>query len=62
MGDDRIAAKYSVKQCTPTSTAIPDNPDRNYLRNALAAVLEKGDSCLEFMVQKKVGDEMSVED
>lgn len=61
-GSDRIAVKYSVKQCSPTSTAIPENPDRNYLRDALADTLAKGESCLEFMVQRKIGDEMSVED
>lgn len=61
-GSDRIAVKYSVKQCDPTSTQIPENPERNYLRNVLAETLEKSDSCLEFMVQRKVGDEMSVED
>ena len=61
-GSKRIAVKYSVKQCDPTSTAIPDDPDRNYLRSVLAETLEKGSSCLEFMVQRKVGDDMNVED
>ena len=61
-GSDRIAVKYSVRQCSPTSTAIPEDPDRNYLRDALADTLAKEDSCLEFMVQRKIGDEMSVED
>lgn len=64
LGSDerRIAVKYSVKQCEPTQTPIPQDPARNYLRDVLSETLENNDTCLEFMVQKKVGDEMSVED
>ncbi len=57
----RMAVKYSVKQCAKTSTPLPEKPTRNYLRNSLQETLLNGGTCLEFMVQKKVGDEMFVE-
>lgn len=60
--ENRIAVKYAVKQCAPTQTPIPENPNRNYLRDALVTTLDQGEACLEFMVQQKIGDSMSVED
>lgn len=60
--EKRVAVKYSVKQCVETKTPVPENPTRNYLRDALVETLDKGDACLDFMVQTKIGDGMSVED
>ncbi len=61
-GPDRQAVKYSARSCSTTTDPIPNNPSPNFLRDALRTTLQKGDACMEFLVQPRTSDRMSVED
>jgi len=60
LGEERRAAKYSVRPCTEGNSAVPDNPGDNYLREAMARTLSEGAACMEFMIQPRTGS-LSVE-
>lgn len=61
-GDGRIAVKYSARACTHQVDAIPKHADTNFLRGALKQTLQKGDACMEFLVQPRASSALSVED
>jgi hypothetical protein len=61
-GSQRIAIKYSVKSCSAIVDPIPDHPAHDYLRDALRTTLQKGDVCMQFLVQPRTSTNMSVED
>ena len=61
-GADRQAVKYSARACSATVDPMPDAPGDNFLRAALRTTLENGDACMEFLVQKRTSNGMSVED
>lgn len=54
------AVKFKVQACNAPRTSMPQNPGPNYLREAMAQSLSQGEACLDFMVQRRVGD-MNVE-
>ncbi len=62
LGDGRQAVKYSARPCQPGSTVIPDNPGKNYLREAMVNTLSAGPVCMDFMIQPRTGSELAVED
>ncbi|OTG65768.1 catalase family protein [Acinetobacter silvestris] len=62
IGPDRQAVKYSVRSCSATTTSIPKNPSHDFLRDALRESLQKGDACMEFLVQPRTSSKMAVED
>ncbi len=62
IGADRLAVKYSARSCSNTTDPIPSNPENNYLRSALKNTLQKGDACMEFLMQPRTSNDMSVED
>lgn len=62
VGPNRQAVKYSVRACSATADPLPDHPAPNFLRDALRRTLQEGDVCMEFMVQPRTSDELSVED
>ena len=45
------AIQYSVKPSSEEKTPIPNNPDYDYLREAMVNVLDKKEVCFDFMVQ-----------
>ena len=58
-----LAIKYKVKACLERQSDIPDDPSYDYLEEAMAKDLAKGDWCLEFLVQdQKDPDTMPIED
>ncbi len=59
---NRSAVKYSVRPCSSGQDVIPKNPDDNYLRGALKNTLSNGSACMEFLVQPRTSNAMSVED
>ncbi len=61
-GADRLAVKYSARSCSNTTDPMPNDPEHNYLRSALKNTLQKGDACMEFLVQPRTSNDMSVED
>ena len=61
-GVDRLAVKYSARSCSNITDPMPSNPENNYLRSALKNTLQKGDACMEFLVQPRTSNDMSVED
>lgn len=61
-GSDRLAVKYSARSCSNATDPIPSNPENNFLRTALKSSLQKGDACMEFLVQPRTSNDMSVED
>ncbi len=58
----RTAVKYSVRPCSSGQDVIPKNPDDNYLRGALKNTLNNGSACMEFLIQPRTSNAMSVED
>lgn len=62
VGRARQAVKYSVRACSATRNPLPDAPAPDYLRAALRSTLQNGDACMEFLVQPRTSDAMSVED
>jgi hypothetical protein len=61
-GSNAQAIKLSAKPCSPQMQTIPKHPGHDYLRDALRTTLEKGDACVELLVQPRTSDRMSVED
>lgn len=61
-GSDRQAVKYSARSCSAAADPMPDNPGHDFLRDALRTTLQKGDACMEFLVQPRTSNSMAVED
>ena len=61
-GPNREAVKYSVQACSAVKETIPHAPHPNFLREALKSSLEKEGACMEFLVQPRTSNTMSVED
>lgn len=61
-GPGRQAVKYSLRACSTTRDPIPEKPAPDYLRAALRTTLQQGEACMEFLVQPRTSDAMSVED
>jgi len=62
MGSDRQAVKYSIRSCSTVKDALPNNPSHDFLRDALRNSLQKGDACMEFLVQPRTSNTLLVED
>ena len=62
IGEDRRVIKFSVKPSSPIVDPMPENPGNNYLRDAIRSTLQKGDVAMNFLVQPRTSDNMSVED
>ncbi|OTG98090.1 catalase [Acinetobacter sp. ANC 4654] len=62
IGSDRQAVKYSVRSCSTVKDALPNNPSHDFLRDALRNSLQKGDACMEFLVQPRTSNTLLVED
>lgn len=61
-GPARQAVKFSARACTATQDRIPDKPGHDYLRDAMRASLSQGEVCMDFLVQPRTSEKMSVED
>lgn len=62
IGSDRDAVKYSVRGCSATTDPMPVRPGHDFLRDALRNTLQKGDACMELLVQPRTSNSMDVED
>lgn len=62
IGPGRQAVKYSVRACSAVRDPLPAKPAPDYLRAALRTTLQHGEACMEFLVQPRTSDAMSVED
>ena len=62
IGPDRQAVKYSARSCTAAIDPIPNHPKHDFLRDALRTSLQKGDACMEFLVQPRTSSTLLVED
>ena len=62
LGADRQAVKYSVRACSADVDPMPDHPSHDFLREVLRNSLQKNDACMEFLVQARTSNTMSVED
>ena len=62
IGPDRQAVKYSARSCTAAVDPIPNHPKHDFLRDALRNSLQKGDACMEFLVQPRTSSTLLVED
>ena len=58
---DRQAIKFSAWPCSPGEDEIPSDPDANFLRQAMVSTLGQDSACMEFLVQPRTSDAMSVE-
>ncbi len=62
IGNDKQVIKFSARNCSPVAEEILENPNNDYLRDALRNTLEKNDACMELLVQPRTTDSMDVED
>jgi len=62
LGSDRQVVKYSVRACSAAVDPMPDHPSHDFLREVLRNSLQKNDACMEFLVQVRTSNTMSVED
>ena len=62
LGSDRQAVKYSARACSTVIDPMPEKPSHDFLRDALRNSLQKGDACMEFLIQPRTSSTMSVED
>lgn len=58
------AIKFKVQPCSSQPLNMPENPSKDYLREAMNKKLSSSDACFDFMVQTRKGslDKMSIED
>jgi hypothetical protein len=61
-GAGRLAVKYSARGCSATTDPMPSKPEHDFLRGALRNTLQRGDACMEFLVQPRTSNLMDVED
>jgi Catalase len=59
---DRQAVKYSARACSAATDPMPDPSGHDFLRDALRHTLQRGDACMQFLVQPRTSDSMDVED
>lgn len=62
LGSDRQAVKYSARACSAERDPMPEHPGHNFLRDALKNSLQKKDACMEFLVQPRTSNKLSIED
>ncbi|MGA8882789.1 MAG: catalase family protein [Acinetobacter sp.] len=62
LGSERQAVKYSARACSAERDPMPEHPSHNFLRDALKNSLQKKDACMEFLVQPRTSNKLSVED
>lgn len=62
IGTDRQAIKYSAQACSTVTDPLPHAPHHNFLREKLRQHLQKSEACMEFLVQPRTSNTMSVED
>ena len=62
IGPNREAVKYSLQACSAVKEAIPHAPHPNFLKEALKKSLQTNDACMEFLIQPRTSNTMSVED
>jgi hypothetical protein len=64
-GPNRNAIKFSAQSCgydEAEEPQLPESPQDDYLRTAMAESLDAEDQCMEFLVQPRTSQSMSVED
>jgi hypothetical protein len=61
-GSGRLAVKYSARGCSATTDPMPSKPEHDFLRGVLRNTLQRGDACMEFLVQPRTSKLMDVED
>jgi len=63
LGDGRKAIKFSARTCSTGKhdISIPQIKGNNFLRDTMRQHLEKTDACMDFLVQLRTSDSMSVE-
>jgi len=59
---ERQAVKYSARACSAERDPMPEHPGHNFLRDALKNSLQKKDACMEFLVQPRTSNKLSIED
>ncbi|KQW96061.1 catalase [Acinetobacter sp. Root1280] len=62
IGSSREVVKYSTQPCSSLKDAIPFTANHDFLREALKSSLQKNDACMEFLIQPRTLNTMSVED
>lgn len=62
LGSDRKAVKYSARACSTITDPMPAQPTHDFLRDTLRNSLQNGDACMEFLIQPRTSNSMSVED
>ena len=62
LGSNRQTVKYSARACSTVTDPMPEKPSHDFLRDALRNSLQKGDACMEFLVQPRTSNTMLVED
>jgi hypothetical protein len=62
VSSERQAVKYSARACSATTDSMPDKPGHDFLRDALRNTLQRGDACMQFLVQPRTSNTMDVED
>lgn len=62
LGPDRQAVKYSLKPVSDKKDPLPHNPEHDYLHSAIKRTLLAEAVEFKFMIQRKKGEHMDVED
>ncbi len=62
LGSDRKAVKYSARACSTVTDPMPAKPTHDFLRDTLRTSLQNSDACMEFLIQPRTSNTMSVED
>lgn len=61
-GEEALAVKFSARGYSGGEMMPPSDPALGYLREAMAETLAAGDACMEFLVQPRTSESMSIED
>ena len=62
IGPDRQVIKFSARPCSTATDPFPKTPGPNFLREAMKNTLNKGDACMEFLIQPRTSAKLDVED